>query len=468
MTATVSGLTIATARGAVLDTVDLDLHRGEVTAIVGESGAGKTTLAHALLGHVAHGLRRTAGRIEVTGHDPFTGEGRAALRGRTTGYLPQDPASALDPRRMVLAQLRTAARIAHPGEARRDRDDRVRAAAEAAALDTALLRRHPARLSGGQAQRALLAWTFVTRPRLVILDEPTGGLDPDAARRVSDAFTRLPWEPAVLLVSHDRALVDRAAHRVLELAAGRLRHAPAPASTVPDPSRHRRPNGPVGAGERALSAEGLTIRRGGVPLLRDASLHLAAGEMVAVRGVSGSGKTSLARALCGLAPPDAGRLRMDGAPVHWDGAVRARTGGPFLAYVGQDARAALNPHEIVRRTLARASAAAHRRGIPPGPGPEPLLDGLGLAADVLDRTPDRLSGGQRHRVVLARALAAVPSAVVCDETLASLDHTTVRLVLDVLDAWRRATGSAVLLITHQDEVAARADRVLTLSGGRLE
>ncbi|WP_158079124.1 ATP-binding cassette domain-containing protein [Actinomadura sp. CNU-125] len=87
---------------------------------------------------------------------------------------------------------------------------------------------------------------------------------------------------------------------------------------------------------------------------------------------------------------------------------------------------------------------------------------------MLDRTPDRLSGGQRHRIALARALAAVPAAVVCDETLASLDHATARLVLDALDAWRRATGSAVLLITHQDEVTARADRVLTLSGERLE
>ncbi|MFI0352568.1 ABC transporter ATP-binding protein [Actinomadura sp. 9N407] len=469
MTATVSSLTITTSHGAVLDAVDLDLRPGEVTAIVGESGAGKTTLAHAVLGHLGAGLRRTAGRVEVTGHDPFTPEGRAVLRGRVTGYLPQDPASALDPRRRVLSQLRTAARIAHPGESRRDHDARIRAAADAADFDAALLRRHPAQLSGGQAQRSLLAWTFLTRPRLVILDEPTSGLDPDTARRVSAAFTRLPWEPAVLLISHDRALVDRAAHRVFELAGGRLQAATASPPPVPRPARHRSPDGPTGDGEeRVLAADGLTIRRGGVPLLRNASLHLAAGEFVAVQGVSGSGKTSLARALCGLAPPDAGRLCVHDAPVSWDGAARARTGGPFLAYVGQDARAALNPYETVRRMLARAVAAAHRRGIPPGPGPKALLDSLGLTADVLDRTPDRLSGGQRHRVMLARALAAVPAVVVCDETLASLDRTTARLVLGALDAWRRTTGSAVLLITHHDEVAAHADRVLTLSGERLE
>nr|WP_083733258.1 ATP-binding cassette domain-containing protein [Actinomadura sp. CNU-125] len=367
MTATVSGLTIATARGAVLDTVDLDLHRGQVTAIVGESGAGKTTLAHAVLGHLAPGTRRTAGRVEVAGHDPFTADGRAALRGRVTGYLPQDPASALDPRREVLAQLRTAARIAHPGEGRHERDARVRAAADAAALDTALLRRHPARLSGGQAQRALLAWTFVTRPRLVILDEPTSGLDPDTARRVSEAFTRLPWEPAVLLVSHDRALVDRAAHRVLELAAGRLRPAPAAPSALAHPPRHRGPDESAGGGERVVAAEGLTIRRGGVPLLRNASLHLAAGEMAAVRGVSGSGKTSLARALCGLAPPDAGRLRVHGAPVAWDGAARGarrrpvprlrRAGRPRRAQPARDRPAHPRPPPSPPRT-----AAASRRG----------------------------------------------------------------------------------------------------------
>ncbi|GAA2107098.1 ATP-binding cassette domain-containing protein [Streptomyces synnematoformans] len=401
----------------------------------------------------------------MAGRDPFTPAGRRALRGRVTAFLPQDPASALDPRRTVSAQLRTAARISRPGDTRRQRALLLGDAAAAAALAPGLLRRHPARLSGGQAQRALLAWTYLTRPRLLILDEPTSGLDAETARRVSTTFTSLPWRPAVLLISHDRALVDRVADRVLELGGGRLRTAaPAPA---PPPVHRSAPA--LGGGQAAvLATDRLTIRRGGRSLLREASLRLGPGELVAVQGPSGSGKTALARTLCGLATPQSGHLRVHGVQLSWDAAGRARTGGPFLAYVGQDARAALHPHETVEATLTRALAAARRHGRATAATVPDLLDRFSLPAAVRDRTPQLLSGGQRHRVALARALAAAPAVLVCDETTASLDRASTGLVLDALDRLRHDAGVPVLLITHQDAVAARADRILTLAEGRLQ
>ncbi|MFC0097992.1 ABC transporter ATP-binding protein [Micromonospora marina] len=464
--AEVRGLTVTAADGsAVLDAVGLELVRGRVTGLVGPSGSGKTTLALCLLGHLGRGLRRTAGTVEVTGADPFQPAVRRRLRGRVTGYLPQDPHSALDPRRQLAAQLDTAARIARPHEDRAARRTRVEQAARDAALDLALLRRYPGQLSGGQAQRAVLAWTLVTRPELIVLDEPTSGLDADTAYRIGERFTTLTWRPAVLLISHDIALVDRVADVTQSMDRGRLSGS-GRAIAVPVPSPTGGPS-PNGDGTGALSFEDVTVRHGPLYVLRSVSGQVAAGEMVGIRGASGSGKTSLARALCGLAPPAAGRLLVHGAPVSWDAAARVRAGQPYLAYVGQDARTALNPRETVRRALARSLGAAVRRGRSGGTwSVEEIADRFALAPELLDRTPERLSGGQRHRAALARAVAAAPAVVVCDESTASLDHDTETRVLKTLDGLRR-DGTAILLVTHSDRVAARADRVLTIHEGQL-
>ncbi|MFC6355926.1 ABC transporter ATP-binding protein [Luethyella okanaganae] len=463
----IHGLTVTAPDGtAILAGVDLDLAPGTVTGIVGPSGAGKTTLAHALLGHLGPGLRRTAGTVRVAGLDPFSPEGRRALRGLVTGYVPQDPASALNPRRRILAQLRTADRIAHPDDGRRVRAERIAAAARAASLEEHLLHRHPGRLSGGQAQRVLLAWALIARPRLIVLDEPTSGLDPETAHAASTAFAALPWQPAILLISHDRALVARMADSTFTIAAGRLHPAPqitAPATPASPARSHL--SGPHR--EAALSAESITIRHGELRVIDEVSFTIAQAELLALRGVSGSGKTLLARALAGLTPPTAGRLRLHGAPIGWDAAARARAGGPFLAYVGQNARAALNPHEPVNRSLDRALASASRNGRSCGWSLDELLERFELHPQLLERTPDRLSGGQRHRVAIAGAIAAAPAVLLCDESTASLDTGTEQRILDTLDCHRRDCGTPILLITHRDRVTTRVDRILTLSEGHL-
>jgi peptide/nickel transport system ATP-binding protein len=451
----------------LLDDVSLEADEGEVIALVGASGSGKTTLAQAVLGSIGTGARRIRGDVAVAEHDPFTPRGRQAVRGRIAAYLPQDPASALDPQRSVRGQLRMADRIAHPRSTSAERSQRVDAAMAEAVFDSALARRRPAQLSGGQAQRALLAWVYLIRPRLLILDEPTSGLDPETAARVARGFTGLSWRPAVVLISHDAALVEQVATRVLTMQHGRLVERRRPRTALATSVTRARADTPPPPSRPALHAVDVTLRRGGKTLLDGATLALADGELAALRGRSGSGKTSLAHALCGHAVPAAGSLAVAGTAVPWSAERRVKEQAPFIAYVPQDARAALNPHETVRRTLERATRTASRRAGPSRLSPEELLDLLELPRDTLSRRPGELSGGQRHRVTLARALAAQPAAVVADEVTASLDAATVDTVLDALDAYRRRTGSPLLLIAHQERVIARADRVMVLDRGTL-
>ncbi|MGO1542867.1 MAG: ABC transporter ATP-binding protein [Gulosibacter sp.] len=444
----------------ILNGVDLTLRSGTVTGLVGESGAGKSTLALALLGH-QHQNQHVAGRILIAGKDPFSREGCRAVRGRIAAYLPQDPSSALDPAQTVHAQLRTACRVAHAAMSRSARKALIHQSMHNAALEPSLLSRRPLQLSGGQAQRALLARTFVTQPKLLILDEPTSSLDPATAQQLGETFSSLPWRPAVLLISHDRSLVSRVSDRILEIGDdGRL---------TPLPQTPRVPTTPRGNGApRAtytpiaprLTVNGLMIQRGGQTLLRDAALAVGAGELVAIRGRSGCGKTSLARTLCGFAPPTSGTLCVNEQSIDWDAGVRARRGQPYLSYVGQDARAALHPQETVQQTLDRAVGAARKRSAIPAHDVAGLLKLVNLPQEIRDRTPGGLSGGQRQRLLLARALAAAPDVLVCDEVTASLDHHTAARILDTLDHIGNHTKLPVLLITHQDSVAARADRIL--------
>lgn len=272
--ASIANLTVSDGTTKILDRVDLELDSGTVTGLVGASGVGKTTLARVILGHVGAGLHKVSGEVRVDGHDPFTRPGRRGVRGRSAAFLPQDPGSALDPARTIVAQLHTVCRIAHPGASRIERREVVRDAARDAALEPELLRRRPLQLSGGQAQRALLAWILVTRPRLLILDEPTSSLDPETALEVSRTFANLPWEPAVLLVSHDRDLIGRVSDRILEINGGRLHPrevAPPRAAPVCVPSPAGSPDPPV------LQAKGLTIVRSGHVIVRDPSTATRSG-----------------------------------------------------------------------------------------------------------------------------------------------------------------------------------------------
>lgn len=485
------GLTVRRALdgAVVLPPVDVRVGPGQVLAVTGASGAGKSTLLRALLDVLPDGLHRAAGTVRWCG--AAVSPGRTARRWRRTqcGWLAQDPGAALNP----LWRVDRLIGEEFTGDAAA-RARRVEALMHRLGLPPGLASRRAGELSGGQAQRVALARALCADPELLVLDEPTSALDRATAGLVAEEVRSRRGTPGrcVVLVTHDARLAAELADRTLVLAGadataryrsgvtaavrGRMTRTPwkEPLRPVADPASPRAGFPPRTVADPApspvpvLSARGLTLRTpDGTPLIGAGDLDLPAGGWLTVTGRSGSGKTTLLHALAGRRPPAAGHLLLHGRPLPAGTRSRDRRMLRAVQLAGQDTVAELNPAHTVGRAVARPLTVFH--GTTAAAGRErvrELLEAVGLPAELAGRRPAALSGGQRRRVVLARALAAEPDVLLLDEPTAGLDPDAARLVLDLLDRLRE-NGPAVLTVTHDADTAARADRVLHLTGRRL-
>ncbi|MEW2354048.1 ATP-binding cassette domain-containing protein [Spirillospora sp. NPDC029432] len=445
----VDGLTVQDASGApIIGPLTLHARPGEVVALAGPSGGGKTTVVRAVLGLLPPGLRQVGGDLRWRG-EPVP-RGRAGRRWRRThvAVVDQDPAGTLDPLQTVGAAVL---------DGRRIRKAEAQALLTSLGLDAGRLwSRRAHRLSGGQAQRVALARALLDDPALLVLDEPTSGLDPAALDRVEQALARRRESggSVTLVISHDRAFVDRVADRVYDL--GYPANDPVEAAGGAGPS-----GGPV------LEAGGLVLRRGPGLLLDGGELSVARGELVAVTGPSGCGKTTLLRALAGLHTPAGGQACLIGRPLPWRLADRDHESLRAVQLVAQDPAGALNPAHRTGTALTRALVRTAGRTREQAREEVPrLLREVGLDPALATRRPGELSGGQRQRVAIARALAVRPVLLLADEITSALDAASAAGVLRLLAALR-AEGLAVLLVTHDATVAESADRVLRLHDGAL-
>ncbi|TMR36377.1 ABC transporter ATP-binding protein [Nonomuraea zeae] len=474
----VDGLRAEVDGRALVDGVSFELAAGEVLALVGASGSGKTTAGLALLGEHAPGVRLS---------------GAVRLAPGVVAYVPQHPAGALNPVRRVGGVLKEIARQcgkADEGvrEAARRRgavDERVREAARRARLPVELLGRYPHQLSGGQQQRVVLAQALLLDPVLIVADEPTTGQDGLIRAEVIEEFRGLRAQGiALVLLSHDLAMVRALADHVAVMRAGRVVES-GPADAVLNTPRHdytRRllatrpiprapiPRAPIpgasvagAAATPSIEVRDLVAGHRRTPVLREVSLSAAAGECVAVVGRSGSGKTTLARCVAGLHRPASGTITMNGEPLPRRLPARARD----VQYVFQDARASFDPYRGVSAQVART--AVRLRGATPAQAAaaaRAMLERVGLDEHTTGRRPAALSGGELQRAALARALLAEPKVLICDEITSGLDALVQAAILDLLDSLRRDLGLTLLLISHDRDVVARlADRVVALEGG---
>jgi peptide/nickel transport system ATP-binding protein len=446
----VEDLRIRLAGKSLVDGVGFTVAAGEVLAMVGASGSGKTTTGLALLGEHPPGAE-VSGRVLVTG---------------AVGFVPQHPSAVLNPVRRVGAVL---AEIGGP----------VADAVRRARLDPGLLRRYPHQLSGGQQQRLVLAQALLRDPAVVVADEPTTGQDAVTRREIVTELADVARQGvAVVLLCHDLDVVRALADQVVVLRAGQVVEA-GPAATVLTNPRHEytrallaaQPEPSAVTEDRPvrLSTVDLTARHRGTTVLHEVQVRAGVGECLAIVGRSGSGKTTLARCIAGLHPPSGGRALLDGRPLPATVRRRSRADLAAVQYVFQDARASFDHHRGVLDQISRT--AVRLRGLSPAEARAAALATLaevGVPEQTARRRPNGLSGGELHRAALARALLAEPRVLICDEVTSGLDTVTRAGVLDQLSELRRRHDLTLLLISHDLDVVARiADHVAVLDRGRV-
>ncbi|WP_432122784.1 dipeptide ABC transporter ATP-binding protein [Streptomyces sp. S1] len=478
-----------------VDGLSLTLAEGRALALVGESGSGKSTVAGALLGlHRGTGARVT-GTVRVGGVDVATA-GPAdlrRLRGGIAAMVFQDPLSSLDPYYAVGDQIAEVYRI-HAGGSRKAARARAVEVLDRVGIPDAARRSRsrPHEFSGGMRQRALIAMALACEPRLLVADEPTTALDVTVQAQILDLLHELRRETgtALLLVTHDVGVAAESVDEVLVMRDGRevergpvgaLLGAPSEPYTRTLLSAVPRLDGPVGTppemaspeGEVLLEAVGLRREFGrgkrAVTAVDDVSLTVRAGETLGVVGESGSGKTTLGRMLVRLLDPTGGRLRYGGAEI---GALSERELRPYrreLQMVFQDPVASLNPRRSVGESIAdplRTAGERDERRI--RDRVRELLDRVGLDPDRYEAYPHEFSGGQRQRVGIARALAADPRIVVCDEPVSALDVTTQAQVTALLAELQAELGLGLVFIAHDLAVVRQvSDRVAVMRDGRI-
>lgn len=459
------GLEVAYARRPpVIVDLHLRLQAGQVHALVGASGCGKTTVGLAIVGCLPEGASVRAARVVVDGK-AGSFDDVVARRGRGFGMVFQDSARALDPVRRLRDQV--AAVVAH-----RDRCGRTPAWEEAGrlllrvGLEPHLGDRHPHQLSGGERQRGQIALALATRPRLLVLDEPTSALDTVSRRAVVDLLASLAGEGlAVLLITHDLGFAGALAHVVTELDHGRGRpwvatEAPAPVPvSLPLPAAGERRPLVVEALHPLLPRVPWFAPRRAPPPPVVASFRLEPGAGLAIVGRSGCGKTTLLRGLLRQWRAE-GRVRL--GELAWsdlpEPALRPHRWR--LQPIFQEPHGSFDPVRSVGRSVADGARAG-------APAPELVCAAVGLGPELLGRRPVGVSGGELQRAALARAYCAGPDVLVCDEPTASLDAANRARVLGLLRAFR-AAGRAVLVVTHDFRVAeATCDDVAVLDAGRV-
>ena len=469
----------------LVDDVSVSVQKGRVLGLIGESGAGKSTIGLAALSFGRGGVRLTGGQVLLNGRDIRTADasGLRALRGREVTYVAQSAAAAFNPAKRLMTQVIETC-LLHKLMTKEQAEARaVELFAKLGLPDPETFgRRYPHQVSGGQLQRAMTAMALCPKPDLVIFDEPTTALDVTTQIDVLAAIKEAIRDTGVaaIYITHDLAVVAQVADDILVLRHGKaveygttdqIISVPVQDYTQALVSVRSIDHAEKTDATPILRAAGVTARYRGTDfdVLQDITIDVAAGQTLAIVGESGSGKSTLARVITGLLPARAGQITFDGRTLSPDLATRSKDDLRQVQMIYQMADTAMNPRQTVGTIIGRPlefyfglKGEAKRARV------QELLDQIEMGAGFENRYPAELSGGQKQRVCIARALAAKPKLILCDEVTSALDPLVADGILKLLLNLQAQEGVAYLFITHDlATVKAIADKIAVMYRGKV-
>ncbi len=469
----------------LVEGVSFDLEKGKVLGLIGESGAGKSTIGLSALAYGRGGVRITGGQALLDGKDILTLDktGIRSIRGARVCYVAQSAAAAFNPAHKLGDQVIEAS-LRHGIMNREEAKKRALYLFRVLGLPNpeTFGDRYPHQVSGGQLQRAMTAMALCPNPELIVFDEPTTALDVTTQIDVLAAIKHAIEEThtAALYITHDLAVVAQISDDIMVLRHGKTVEYGTTQQIIEAPKEDytralvsvrqtKRDEAPDQTGTQLKIEHVSAGYANGFKVLHDVSMHLPKGQTLAIVGESGSGKSTLARVITGLLPPTEGRITFEGKEL--PRALKGRSNDELrrIQMIYQMADTAMNPRQTVRDIVGRPlSFYFGMHGAKKTARVKELLDQIEMGTRFLDRYPAELSGGQKQRVAIARALAAEPDLILCDEPTSALDPLVAEGILNLLLKLQEETAVSYVFITHDIAIVrAIADSVAVMHRGKL-
>tara|TARA_B100000315_G_scaffold241615_1_gene262653 strand:- start:947 stop:2584 length:1638 start_codon:yes stop_codon:yes gene_type:complete len=472
---------------SIVNGLSLNLQKGEIVGLIGESGAGKSTLGLAALGYTKPGCRIVSGSIRFDGQELTTlpETELRKLRGVRVSYVAQSAAAAFNPAHRLIEQFSETS-IQHGRMSAIEANQRGRELFRQLELPDPdhFGERYPHQVSGGQLQRAMTAMAMGCQPEIVVFDEPTTALDVTTQIEVLAAIKEAVHTrgSAAIYITHDLAVVAQVADRIMVLRYGDLIEEGETRKLLSDPKEEytkrllavrslREERSEQASDAVLLTVDRVTARYSSADqaALKDVSVEVERGKTVALVGESGSGKSTLARVITGLLPPEQGQVIYKGDILSAHLRDREKEDLRRVQMIYQMPDVALNPRQRVRDVIGRPlEFYLGMRGKEKATRVAELLQQIELPVDFEERYPAQLSGGEKQRVCIARALAAEPDLIICDEVTSALDQLVAEGILELLQRLQTELGVSYLFITHDlATVKAIADDIVVMYQGTI-